>query len=86
MNEVEVIADILRDELLEDKLHELMEDYGIEFIGGCPHCQPNGDWADGWGTLPDEIWEVLVMLGESCCSDEGGPNFPVFCKFEEVGE
>ena len=83
MNKVEEIADALRDEILEDKLHELMEEYRIEFIGGCPHCQPNGDWAEGWGVLPNEIREILAEMEDFCCEEDGAKNVPVFCKYEE---
>ena len=68
----------------------VMEYHHIDFIGGCSHCQPNGDWADGWGSIPDEVRDCLTDE-DSCCEEinEDGrttKNFPTFCKFEEVSE
>jgi hypothetical protein len=66
-----------------------MEKYHIEYIGGCHHCQPNADWAEDWGIIPDEIYDLLTE-SDSCCEeiDENGrriKNIPVFCKYEEEG-
>ena len=71
----------------EDIINILMEKYNIEYLGGCSHCQPNGDWADGWGIIPDEIYNLLTEE-DSCCEeiDEDGirvKNLPIFCKYEE---
>jgi len=71
-----------------DRIIDLMRKYNIEYLGGCPHCQPNGDWADGWGIIPDEIYD-LFTIEDSCCEeiDENGiriKNLPVFCKYGEA--
>ena len=76
-----------QNEKQEELIDELMEKYGVEHIGGCVHCQPNGDWAQGWGSVPDEIFASFDS-SDSCCSEnntEGNTieNYPCYCKFEE---
>ena len=68
-------------------ISELMEKYEIEHIGGCVHCQPNGDLANGWGSVPGEVFRAFDK-SDSCCSEintEGNTirNYPCYCKFFE---
>jgi len=70
------------------KMKALFKKYNIERIGGCHKCQPNADWAEGWGIIPDEVYYMLTEE-DSCCSeiDEDGNvihNLPCFCKFKET--
>lgn len=73
---------------MKDKIAELMAKYGIEAIGGCHKCQPNADYAENWGIIPDELYDELYEDEKnSCCTEvnEYGRevlNFPVFCKYE----
>ena len=70
-----------------EKIAMLMEKYHIDYLGGCPHCQPNGDWAEGWGCIPDELYREF-REEDSCCTeidecDIKITNYPAFCKYEE---
>ena len=69
------------------KIADLMEKYHIDYIGGCPCCQPDNAWGEGWGMIPDKIRELFTDK-DSCCEaiDEYGrkvKNYPIFCKYEK---
>ena len=54
---------------------EQLEEKGIE-VGGCPSCQPNGDWADGWNSyIVDEVCPQCgehtgIIFGEEPVSED----------------